>query len=144
MTLPEVFGDNFDDWFDDPWSRWFNIPTTSKSSTHRMSTDVKETADSYQMEMELPGFKKEDIQAELKDGYLTITAAHNGNNDEKNEEGKYIRRERYTGSFSRTFYIGENIEPEDIHAKFEDGILKLQIPKNVQPKVEEKKTISID
>ena len=104
-----------------------------------MRTDITEKDGNYHMEIELPGYKKENIQAELKDGYLTISAQKNVENDEKNEEGKYIRRERYTGSQSRSFYVGEHLTEEDIHASFEDGILKLTIPKEEQKVVEEKR-----
>ena len=104
-----------------------------------MKTDVKETENGYEVAVDLPGFKKEDVTCELKDGYLTISAQKNVQNDEKNEEGKYIRRERYTGSQSRSFYVGEHLTEEDIHAAFEDGILKLDIPKKEAKPVEEKR-----
>ncbi len=144
MLLPELFGDTFGNWMnDDAWNtRWFYTPSTD--TARKMSTDIRETENGYELDMELPGFKKEDVHAELKNGYMTITAAHTENNDQKDENGKYIRRERYTGSFRRSFYVGENVEPEHIKAKFEDGVLKLAVPKNVQPKVEEKKTIAIE
>ena len=109
-----------------------------------MPTDVKETETGYELAINLPGYKKEDVKAELKDGYMTITATTKKNNDQKNEEGRYIRRERYVGSCSRTFYVGEAVTEEDIHAKFEDGILTITVPKKeLQPQVEEKKFISI-
>ena len=88
-------------------------------------------------------YKKEDVRAQLKDGYLTVQAAKNMNNDEKNEQGAYIRRERYAGTMSRSFYVGDNVTEEDIHAKFEDGILKLSVPKKEAKKVEENKYITI-
>ena len=92
----------------------------------------------------MPGFEKGDIKAELKNGYLTISASSKKNNDEKDKEGKYIRRERYSGSCSRSFYVGEDIRQEDIKAKFEDGILRLSIPKKDAKEVETKKTIAIE
>ena len=108
-----------------------------------MKTDVKETDQGYELDIELPGYKKEDVRAQLKDGYLTVQAAKNMNNDEKNEQGAYIRRERYAGTMSRSFYVGDNVTEEDIHAKFEDGILKLSVPKKEAKKVEENKYITI-
>ena len=93
----------------------------------------------------MPGFKKEDIKAQLKDGYLTISASTSANNDEQDKDGRYIRRERYAGSCSRSFYVGEGVKEEEIRAKFENGILKLSIPKvENKPQVEEKKYIAIE
>ena len=142
MLLPDVFGDKFfSDFLDDPWSKRFFAPA---AQNQQMRTDVKETETGYELQIELPGYKKEDVNADLKDGYLTISAARSENNDEKDTEGNYIRRERYSGSCSRSFYVGKTIEPEDIHAKFEDGVLKLDVPKKEAKKVEEKKTIAIE
>lgn len=109
-----------------------------------MKTDVKEVENGYEVAMDLPGFKKEDISAKLENGYLTITAFKGLDKDEKNEEGKYIRRERYSGSCSRSFYVGDGVTEEDIKARFEDGILKLDIPKKDAEKIEQKKYISIE
>lgn len=109
-----------------------------------MKTDVKEVENGYEVAMDLPGFKKEDISAKLENGYLTITASKGLDKDEKNEEGKYIRRERYSGSCSRSFYVGDGVTEEDIKARFEDGILKLDIPKKDAEKIEQKKYISIE
>ena len=97
-------------------------PAVSTSTV--MRTDVRETENGYELDIDLPGYKKEDVQAELKDGYLTITASANTSNDQKDSNGKYIRRERYSGTCSRRFYVGEEIEQSDIKAKFENGILK--------------------
>ena len=109
-----------------------------------MTTDVKEFDDHYELDLELPGFKKEELQAELKEGYLTVSAQHTENSEEKDKAGKLIRKERYSGMYQRSFYVGENIEESDIQAAFNDGVLKLCIPKKEeQPKVEEKKLISI-
>ena len=108
-------------------------------------TDIKELKDNYLLEIELPGFNKEDIKAEINNGYLIVTAAHNENKDEKDKEGKYIRKERYTGQFTRSFYIGDNITQEDIKGKFENGLLKLEVPKKeVKELAEEKKYIQIE
>ncbi|MGI6117371.1 MAG: Hsp20/alpha crystallin family protein [Bilifractor sp.] len=143
MMFPSIFNDNFfDDFMDDPWeSRFFRAPIARSSA---MKTDVKDSGDHYDIAIELPGFKKDEIQAELKNGYLTITASKNENNDEKDEKGNYLRRERYHGSCSRSFFVGEDVTQEDIHAKFENGILSLSIPKADAKKVEEKKVISIE
>ena len=110
-----------------------------------MKTDIKETDNGFELDIDLPGYKKEDVKAELKDGYLTITASRNENKDEKDSEGRYVRRERFTGTASRSFYVGEDITEEDVKAKFEDGILKLSVPKK-EPKPEEevKKMITIE
>lgn len=143
MLMPSIFRDNlFDDFMMNPWrSDFFNAPSDRK---YMMSTDVKENDDTYELDIELPGYKKEDVHAELNNGYLTISASKNENRDEKDEKGNYIRRERYSGSCSRSFYVGENVKQEDIHAKFEDGVLKLVVPKEDKKKVEEKKYIAIE
>lgn len=144
MLMPSIFGENlFDDWMD------FSFPRMEKALTggnvqNMMRTDVKETDQGYEMHIDLPGFKKEDVKARLKDGYLTIQATQDRNNDEKDNDGKYIRRERYTGSVSRSFYVGEKVTEEDIHAKFEDGILKLTLPKEEPHKVEQESYIAIE
>jgi HSP20 family molecular chaperone IbpA len=110
-----------------------------------MKTDIKETDDGFELDIDLPGYKKEDVKAQLKDGYMTISAETSQNNDEKDDNGKYIRRERYYGTCSRSFYVGENITEEDIKAKFENGILRISVPKKeAQPAVEENKYISIE
>ncbi len=139
MLMPSVFTrDLFDDFFD-PYYHGYN------HNSELMKTDVRETEDGYELSMDLPGVKKEDLKAELKDGCLTISATSNQSKDEKDEHGKYIRRERYSGSFSRSFYVGEDVTQEDIKAKFADGTLTLQIPKKeALPKVEENKYIAID
>ncbi len=145
MLTPSIFGESmFDDFFDGFFhpvrtAGQYNIP-----SNDVMRTDVKELEGSYEIAINLPGYKKEDVQAELKDGYLTITASTDSSKEEKDEEGKYIRRERYMGTCSRNFYVGEFVEQEDVQAKFEDGILKLVVPKKeAKPQVEEKKFIEI-
>ena len=110
-----------------------------------MNTDIKESDAGYQIDMELPGFKKEDIKADLTDGYLTIQASHNENKEEKDDKTKYIRRERFSGCYERSFYVGDALTQEDIKAKFNDGVLTVNVPKKeAKPAVEEKKYISID
>ena len=139
MLMPSIFNDNlFDDFFD------FNYPTFRYDTTELMKTDIKETDNGYEVTMNLPGVKKEDVKAELKDGYLTIQASSNTSKDEKDNDGRYIRRERYAGTCSRSFYVGDAVTQEDIKAKFEDGILKLSIPKKDAKAVETKKTIAIE
>ena len=109
-----------------------------------MRTDVKETDQGYEIDIDLPGFKKEDVKVQLKDGYLGIQAVQNVNNDQKDSDGKYIRRERYSGSVSRSFYVGDKVKEEDVHAKFEDGILKLSLPKEEARRVEQNNYIAIE
>ncbi|MGC4018898.1 MAG: Hsp20/alpha crystallin family protein [Muricomes sp.] len=141
MLMPSILGENFmDDFFGFP-EKYFG---RSFNTSRMMQTDVAETDDGYEVTMDLPGFKKEDVKAELKNGYLTITANTNTNNDEKDKNGKYIRRERYSGTCSRSFYVGEHVTEEDIKAKFENGTLKLDIPKKEKPKLEESRCISIE
>ncbi len=144
MLAPSIFRDNFvDDFFNDMFFAPFGYGQKGKKAIG-MNADVQEFEDSYQVDLELPGFRKEDIQAELRDGYLTITASHSETNEEKNKKGEFIRRERYTGECSRSFYVGEGVTQEDISAGFENGILKLHIPKKeAVPKVEERKLIEI-
>ena len=148
MLMPSIFGESLlDDWMDFPFEDEFfgrQNPLYGKHAKNIMKTDVRETEDSYELDIDLPGFKKENINAELKDGYLTVTANKGLDKDEKDKEGKYIRQERYTGTCARTFYVGEGVTQEDIHAKFEDGILKLSVPKKDAKAVEQKKYISIE
>ena len=146
MLAPSIFGMN--DLFDDFGDVFEFSPAFRKqvAAARNISSDIKELADGYQIEMELPGFSKEEVKAQLKDGYLTITAEHNAENkEENNEEGqkkeavKYIRRERYYGKGQRSFFVGKNVTEEDINAKFENGILTMYVPKEVKkPQVEEK------
>ena len=109
-----------------------------------MKTDICEKNGNYELSMEVPGIKKEDIQLELKDGYLKITANRNTNNEEKDKDGRIIRQERFTGSCSRSFYVGENIKEEDIKANFDNGELKITFPSDKPKQVEEKKYIPIE
>jgi len=144
MLMPSIFGENLlDDFFDMPTFPRFREYSTATNKV--MHTDVKELANGYEIAMDLPGFKKGDVQVELKDGYLTVNASTNSSNNETDKEGKYIRRERYSGSCSRSFYVGEVIKQEDVKARFEDGVLKLNVPKKeAVPEVEEKKYIAIE
>lgn len=148
MMMPSIFGENlFDELFNMPSMDDFfgkRNSVSGNASTGIMKTDVKEKDGGYEVAIDLPGFKKEEISAKLEDGYLTVSAQKDVNNDEKNEEGKYIRRERYTGQCRRSFYVGAAVEEEDIKAKFEDGILKLEIPKKDVKAVEQKKYIAIE
>lgn len=142
MLMPSIFRENL---LDDVFGYPFRGHSYSSGVNEMMKTDVKETDQGYEMTMNLPGIKKEDVKAELKDGYLTISAATNSQNDEKDKDGRYIRRERYSGSCSRSFYVGETVKQEGIKAKFENGTLKLLIPKQVEkPAVEEKNCIAIE
>ena len=144
MLMPSIFGENlFDDFFDDfarPTVR-YAAPTNSV-----MKTDVKETTTGYELDIDLPGFKKDEVKASLENGYLTISAAKGLDKDEKEKDsGRYIRRERYAGACSRSFYVGEDVRQEDIKAEFKHGILKLFVPKKeAKPAVEKDHFISIE
>lgn len=148
MMLPTIFGENlFDDFMDDAFERNFfggRNPLYGKHSKNIMKTDVKETETGYELDIDLPGFKKDEISAHLEDGYLTVSAAKGVDKDEKDNEGRYIRRERYSGSMTRSFYVGNAVTEEDIKAKYEDGILSLSIPKKDPKDVEAKKYIAIE
>ena len=109
-----------------------------------MKTDIRETDKSYELDVDLPGFKKDEIKVQLKDGYLILSAAKGLDKDEQNKAGNYIRRERYAGTMSRSFYVGEAVSEEDIHAKYEDGILKLSVPKKAPKKIEKDGYIAIE
>ena len=125
--LPSIFGEDlFDDFMDFPFS-------ANRFHQDLMKTDIKETKDGYELDIDLPGVEKKDINLELKDGYLTIKANHNQEQEEKDDQGHYLRKERFTGSCSRSFYVGDNVKEEDVHAKFDNGILKLSFPKE-EPK----------
>ena len=140
MLMPSIFVENlFDEMMSFPWEQeFFGRRDYGKNEKNLMKTDVKETDSTYELDIDLPGFKKEDVKVALENGYLTISAAKGMNKDEKNEDGKYIRRERYSGSCTRSFYVGDAVKESDIHAKFEDGTLKLSVAKK-DPAVEEKK-----
>ncbi len=146
MLMPSIFGESlFDDFFEDFANPARNLVRYNTPTTSIMRTDVKESASGYELDIDLPGYKKEDVKAELKDGYLTIHAETKSNQDEKDKDGKYIRRERYYGSCSRSFYVGEDITQDEIKAKFEDGILKVAVPKKeAKPAIEDSKYITIE
>ena len=145
--LPSIFGENlFDEFFNDNFGMFpmwnEHNPIYGKHAKNLMKTDVRETEDTYEMDIDLPGFKKDEIHVDLKDGYLTISAAKGLDKDEQDKKGKYIRQERYAGSCSRSFYVGD-LEPEDIAAKYEDGILKLSMPKQAKKELPKSSTIAI-
>ena len=150
MLMPSIFGENLfdDDWMDFPFKDEFwgkKNPLYGKHAQNMMKTDIRETDGSYELDVDLPGFKKDEIQIELKDGYLTVSAEKGLDKDEEDKKGHYIRQERYSGAMSRTFYVGEDVKQEDIKAKFENGILSLSVPKPVeQKKVETSKRIAIE
>ena len=144
--LPSLFGESlFDRFFDDSLEKEFfgtHNPLYGKHAKNLMKTDVKDVKDHYEVAIDLPGFQKDEVNVELENGYLTISAAKGLDKDQKDDEGHYIRQERYSGSCSRSFYVGD-IQPEDIHAKYEDGILKLTLPKADQKAIEHQNRIAI-
>ena len=148
MLTPRFFTESlFDDWFDEfPFRDMENVNRRlyGKHAGREMLTDVRDHEDHYEVEMDLPGFKKDEIKLELNSGYLTVTASKGLDKDEKDKNGKYVRQERYAGVMQRSFYVGDSISEEDIKAKFEDGVLKLNIPKKEERKLPENKTIMIE
>ena len=146
MLMPSIFGENL---FDDDWMN-FGFPEVDKAlygkhAGHVMKTDVKETDAGYEVDIDLPGFKKDEVNVKLEDGYITISAAKGLDKDEKDKKnGKYIRRERYAGSMSRSFYVGDGISQKDIHAKYESGILRLTLPKKAPEAIEKENFIAIE
>ena len=147
--LPSIFGENlFDELFDDDFPmipmRSIRNPLYGKNAKNLMKTDVRETDDTYELDVDLPGFKKDEVQLDLKDGYLTISAAKGLDKDQEDKKGKYIRQERYAGACSRSFFVGEGIEPRDVSAKFEDGILRVSLPKQVKKELPRTSTIAIE
>ena len=149
MLTPKIFTDNvFDDWFD-PFGMMKEMNRVDrklygKHSNREMLMDVKDHEDHYEVEIDLPGFKKEDITIELNDGYMTVSASKGLDEDEKDHKGKIVRQERYSGMMSRSFYVGEDITNQEVHAKFENGVLKLDIPKKESEKIAHKNTIMIE
>ena len=153
MLMPSIFGeDMFDEFmrdfpfFDENAGNKIEKKLYGRHAKNMMKTDIKELEGGYELEMDLPGFTKDEITAELKDGYLTVSATKGLDKDEQEKEtGKYIRRERYTGACQRSFYVGEDITEQDIKAEFKHGILKLFVPKKeAAPKVENKKYVAIE
>ena len=149
MMMPSIFGENlFDDFMNDfPFEKHFfgeRNPLYGKHAKNIMKTDVKETDNSYELDIDLPGFKKEDINVQLDNGYLTIAASKSLEKEDEHEKSHYIRQERYSGSMSRSFYVGNDVKQEEIHAKYKDGILKLAVPKKVAKAIETNKYIQIE
>ena len=147
--MPSIFGENLfdDDWMDFPFERDFwgkKNPLYGKNAKNLMKTDIREHDSGYEVDVDLPGFKKDEINLELENGYLTVSAAKGLDKDEKDDKGKYIRRERYAGAMQRSFYVGDTLTQEDIKAKYENGILSISIPKKDAQAVETKKTIAIE
>ncbi len=148
MLMPSIFEENlFDNWFDFPMFDDFNNTERKLYGRHAdrlMKTDVHEHEDHYEVDIDLPGFKKEEITLELDKGYLTVSAAKGLDKDEKDHKGKLIRQERYAGSMQRSFFVGENLTEEDIKATFQHGVLSLNVPKKEKAKLPEKKVIMIE
>ena len=148
--LPAVFGENLMDVFDDFDRSFFrgfgNIDHTlyGKHAQHMMKTDVKELEDSYEVDVDLPGFKKDEIHLELNNGYLTISTEKTLEKDNEGKKGKMLRQERYSGVMQRSFFVGEHLTEEDIKASYDSGVLHVIIPKKDAPKAPEKKTILIE
>ena len=148
--LPVLFGENL---FDDSLSDFFGfgrmMPQISselygKHAKNLMKTDVRELDGSYELDVDLPGFKKDEVTVDLQDGYLTISAEKALDKDESDQKGKFLRQERYAGSMSRSFYVGDDVEAADISAKYEDGILKISVPKAAQKELPKHTTIAIE
>ena len=147
MLMPSIFGESlFDDWFDDFDRQMQHMDRRlyGRNAKREMKTDVREKEDGYEIDMDLPGFKKDQVELTLENGYLTVTANKGFDKDEKDKQGRMIRQERYAGSMQRSFYVGDNMTEEDVKARFEDGVLHLNLPKKDARKVPEKKTICIE
>ena len=147
MLMPSIFGESlFDDWFDDFDRQMQHMDRRlyGRNANREMKTDVREKEDGYEIDMDLPGFKKDQVELTLENGYLTVTANKGFDKDEKDKQGRMIRQERYAGSMQRSFYVGQNMTEEDVKARFEDGVLHLNLPKKDAKKVPEKKTICIE
>lgn len=148
MLLPSIFGENlFDEWFGFP--EFHDVDRTErklygKHADRLMKTDVHEHDDHYEVDIDLPGFSKDEIELELKEGYLTVRASKGLDKEDTNKKGRVIRQERYAGAMQRSFYVGDNLTEEDIKAAFRNGVLELNIAKKDQPKLPEKKTITIE
>lgn len=143
LYMPSVFNDNLMDDF--LGNGWFTRPSWDKQTASLMRTDIKEGKTNYEMTIDLPGYNKEDVKLELSDGYLSISAAHDDTKDEKDDEGRIIRQERYSGSMQRSFFVGKDLKEEDIRAQFTNGVLSISFPKEEQRKaIPEKKTILIE
>ena len=155
MMMPSIFGESlFDDFMDD-FSRGFQFPEFpefqdvdrklyGKHAKNLMKTDVKDTDSGYEIDMDLPGFKKDEIKMKLENGVLTINASKGLDKDEKDKKGKYVRRERYAGSLTRSFYVGNQVTEKDVHPKYENGILSFTVPKENKQVEEKQKYIAIE
>ena len=147
--LPSIFGENlFDDMWDDVFDTMSGFsrhnPLYGKHGKNIMKTDVRETDNTYELDVDLPGFKKDEVKVDLKDGYLTISASKSLDKDSEKKRGRYIRRERYSGQMARSFYVGDDVQPTDVSAKFEDGILKVSLPKAERKNLPPSSSISIE
>lgn len=145
--LPSIFGENlFDEFFDDNFGMFpmwnGRNPLYGKRAKNLMKTDVRETENTYEVDVDLPGFKKDEISVELRDGCLTISAAKGLDKDESDKKGRYIRQERYAGACRRSFYVGD-VKPEDVSARYEDGILKLSMPRQARQELPKSSAIAI-
>ncbi len=146
--LPSIFGESlFDDWMGFPF-RGFESDVDrklyGKNAARRMKTDLKEHDEGYELKVDLPGFKKDQVELQLHDGYLTITASKGLEEEDKDKKGRIVHQERYTGSMSRSFYLGDHVREEDVKARFEDGVLTLTFPKEEPRKLPERRTIQIE
>ena len=150
MLMPSIFGENlFDDFFtpfyyDDKDEKKAEKKLYGRRAQNLLKTDIKEKPEGYELIVDVPGFKKDEVKVALKDGYLTVSAAKGLDEDDEDKKGHYIRRERYAGTLSRSFYVGDAVSEEDIHAKYEDGILKLSVPKKAPKAVEKNGYIAIE
>ena len=143
--LPSIFAEDlFDDMFDMDAMFGGKNPLYGKHAKNLMKTDIRETDNSYELDIDLPGFKKDEVQVELEDGYLTIRAQKGLDKDEKDDQGRYIRQERYAGAMSRSFYVGDSITVDDMKAKFEDGILQISVPKTTVEALPKKNILAIE
>ena len=130
MMMPSIFGENlFDDFFDNSFRDY-------SGTQELMKTDVKENENDFEIDMSLPGVNKEDIKAELNDGYLTVSASTSNVKEDNDEKKRYVRRDRYYGSCSRSFYVGDQVKQDEIKARYENGVLSLNIPKKEEKKTE--------
>ena len=144
MLFSNVFSDMFDDMFDMDAMFGGKNPLYGKHAKNLMKTDIRETDNSYELDIDLPGFKKDEVQVELEDGYLTIRAQKGLDKDEKDDQGRYIRQERYAGAMSRSFYVGDGITVDDMKEKFEDGILQISVPKTTVEALPKKNILAIE
>ena len=147
MMMPSIFNDNlFDNFMDDfafPVFPDVNRALYGKNARNLMKTDVKETENEYKVDIDLPGFAKDEIKMQLDHGYLTVSAAKGLDKEEKDEEGRYVRKERFAGNISRSFYVGEHITEEDIHPKYENGILNINLPSREQKRIETSQKVEL-